>query len=124
MVTNEIVDQCFTLIMEKKFQEARERIAQNMGDTKSSRVMGSAFAIGGLISMQSAKPPTLPFDPNDVTKFKRMLNEKESSIWSDDFDKGYFATWKKFLKFADEKGLFEKSVVENPSKEEKHDESS
>ena len=124
MVTNEIVDQCFTLIMEKKFQEARERIAQNMGDTKSSRVMGSAFAIGGLISMQCAKPPTLPFDPNDVTKFKRMLNEKESSIWSDDFDKGYFATWKKFLKFADEKGLFEKSVVENPSKEEKHDEGS
>ena len=125
MVTNEIVEQCFTLIMEKKFQIAKERIAQNMGNTKSSRVMGSAFAIEGLISMQSAKPPTLPFDPNDITKFKRMLNEKESSTWSDDFDKGYFATWKKFLKFADEKGLFgQQGVVENPSKEEEHDEGS
>lgn len=124
MVTNEIVEQCFTLIMEKKFQEAKARVARDMGNTKSSRVMGSASAIEGLISMQSAKPPTLPFDPHDVTKFKRMLYEKESSLWSDDFDKGYFATWKKFLKFADEKGLFEHSVVENPSEEEEHDEGS
>jgi hypothetical protein len=125
MVTNDMIEQCFTLILDKKFQQAKELVAQNMRNTKSNRVMGSAFAIEGLISMESAKLPTLPLDSNDVPKFKRILNEKESSIWSDDFDKGYFATWKKFLKFADEKGLFEQQrVVENPSEEEEHDEGS
>jgi len=78
-----------------------------------------------LISIRSAKPPTLPFDPSDMSKFKRMLNEKESSVWSDDFDRGYFSTWKKFLKFADEQDLFkQQSVEENPGKEEEHDEGS
>ncbi|MBM3896960.1 MAG: hypothetical protein FJ358_00290 [Thaumarchaeota archaeon] len=125
MVANDIIEQCFTLIIEKKFQQAKELVSQNMRNTKSNRVMGSAFAIDGLISIESAKLSALPHDSNDVPKFRRILNEKESSIWSDDFDKGYFATWKKFLKFADEKGLLEQQrVVENPSKEEEHDEGS
>lgn len=125
MVTTEILEQCFSLIMEKKFQEAKELIVQSMGNTKSSRVRGTTSALEGLISVQSAKPPTLPFDPNDTTKFRRMLSEKESSIWSDDFDKGYFSTWKKFVKFASDKGLLsQQSVVENPSEKENHDEGS
>ena len=125
MVTNEIVEQCFAFIMEKKFQNAKGLVAQNMGNTKSSRVMGSASAIEGLISMQSAKPPTLPFDPSNMSKFRLMLNEKESSIWSDDFDRGYFTTWKKFLKFVNERDLSkQQSVKENPGKEEEHNEGS
>lgn len=125
MVANDIIEQCFTLIIEKKFQQAKELVSQNMRNTKSNRVMGSAFAIDGLISIESAKLSALPHDSNDVPKFRKILNEKESSIWSDDFDKGYFATWKKFLKFADEKGLLEQQrVVENPSKQEEHDEGS
>lgn len=126
MVTTEIIEQCFSLIIEKKFQDAKSTV-ENIRNTRSTRVLGAASALEGLIAMQSAKPPQYPFDPQrDLPRFRRALNEKESSIWSDDFDKGYFSTWKKFLKYASEHGLFaqEQSVVQNPSEEEEHDKSS
>lgn len=126
MVTTEIIEQCFSLIVEKKFQDAKNAVA-NIKNTKSNRVLGAASALEGLIAMQSAKPPQFPLDPQrDLLKFRRVLNERESSIWSDDFDKGYFSTWKKFLRYASEHGLFaqENSVVQNPSEEEERDKSS
>ena len=120
MVTAETIEQCFSLIIGKKFQDAKSLVV-NMRDTKSGRVLGIAFALDGLIAMQSAKPPTLPFDPQrDLTKFRKVLNQRGSSVWSDEFDRGYFSMWKKFLKYATEHGLFAQgqSVIQDPGKEE------
>lgn len=124
MGSAESIEQCLFFIMERKFQEAKTILDTGLKNSTSNRVLGAAAALEGLIAMQSAKPPVLPFDAQmDMAKVRKMLSQRESSIWSDDFDRGYFSTWKKFLKLGLEKGLLSQNegIVKNPSEEEEHD---
>ncbi|MBI2125903.1 MAG: hypothetical protein HYU02_01095 [Thaumarchaeota archaeon] len=124
MGSAENIEQCLSLIIEKKFQEAKTILDTGLKNSTSNRVLGAAAALEGLIAMQSAKSPVLPFNLQmDMARIRKMLSQRESSIWSDDFDRGYFSTWKKFHKLALEKGLLsqDEGIVKNPDEEEQHD---
>ena len=123
MGSAENIEQCLFFIIERKFHEAKTILDTSLRNSTSNRVLGASSALEGLIAMRSAKHPVLPFDALlDIPKVRKMLRERESSLWSDDFDRGYFAVWKRFLKVALERGLFgqDESIVKDPGKEEEH----
>src|SRR3972149_3227856 len=102
----ENIEQCLSLIIEKKFQEAKSILDTALKNSTSNRALGAAAALEGLIAMQSAKSPVLPFNVQmDRARTRKMLSQRESSICSDASGRGCVSTWKKFLKLALEKGL-------------------
>ena len=54
---------------------------------------------------------------------KKSINSKLSSVWIDDFEKGYFSVWKVFTKNAIEK-LDKEGIVDNPAEKEQANEAS
>lgn len=124
MVSKTVVETCLTLIIESKFSEAREMVLQTFENTTSERTRGARFAIEGIISKFSGKGDQSLDLGHNAARLRTVINRKISSVWSDDFDKGYFSVWKEFIKLLTKSGHIgtQKSVVKNPRKEEQHDE--
>ena len=53
----------------------------------------------------------------DFKSMRKGINEKLSSVWIDDFEKGFFSVWKIFVKKAIENLDNKESVVKDPSEE-------
>jgi len=109
------------LILEKKFSEAKIIAIENFENTTSERTRGARSAFEGIVSRYSTREAGPLVSDEYFPQLKRTINEKCSSIWSDDYDKGYFSVWKELLKIAPQTSdiLSKKDrVIENPGEEE------
>lgn len=109
------------LILEKRFSEAKIIVIENFENTTSERTRGARSAFEGIVSRYSTREAPQLVSEEYFPNLKRTLNEKCKSVWSDDYDKGYFSVWKELLKIAPQTSniLHKKErVIENPSEKE------
>ncbi len=109
------------LILENRFSEAKIIVSENFENTTSERTRGARSAIEGIVSRYSTREAGPLLSAEYFPKLKRTINEKCSSIWSDDYDKGYFSVWKELLKIAPQTSDIlnkKERVIENPGEKE------
>jgi|TARA_B100001971_G_C17968121_1_gene420915 hypothetical protein len=86
------------------------------------------MAVRGLVSLgNNKKMRTDIFDDREkMARLRKLLIKQAESIWSDNFGRGYFETWVKFINFWRRNSLSEvkEGVNKDPSKQEKHDKTS
>ena len=113
-MSKESINECIENIIKKDFSKAKLVIAENFKNSSNKRNIGTKFALEG---MSDSLRRELMIFGIDVKSMKKGINEKLSSIWIDDFEKGFFSVWKIFVKKAIENLDNKESVVKDPSEE-------
>ena len=94
-----------------------------MKNSSNNKIIGSVFALEGIIAKYSPKNVNMNDSIDDFKMMKKSINSKLSSVWIDDFEKGYFSVWKVFTKNAIEE-LDKEGIVGNPAEKEQAKEAS
>ena len=87
---------------------------------------GQYMAVRGLISLRDNKKKGADLfdDTEKMVRLRKLLVKQIESIWSDDFGRGYFETWVKFINFWRRNSLsvggVKESIDKDPSKKKKH----
>ena len=116
-MAKEAINECVEKIIAKDFTKAKAIIAEHLKNSSNNKIIGSVFALEGFIAKYSPKNVDMNDSIEDFKMMKKSINSKLSSVWIDDFEKGYFSVWKVFTKNAIEE--FDKeSIVENPADKE------
>lgn len=93
-----ISQNCLKLIVEKKYTEAKALTRELNSNDNILIIKGIKMALEGIINSQNNKSNTYFFDNLDkLKKLRQMCKLRSSSTWADDFDRGYFETWLKFI---------------------------
>lgn len=106
---SEELNSFFERISEKRFSEAR-LVADAPSLWGVGRLgQGRKGALHGIISLFNSKSDAI----GNLKTLNRMLeifSRRINSIWCDDFDKGYFEVWIKFIEFSkrQDSGVIEK----------------
>ena len=116
-MSKESINECIENIIKKDFSKAKLVIAENFRNSSNKRNIGTKFALEGIISKYAVKNIDISKSLEDFKSMKKGINEKLSSIWIDDFEKGFFSVWKIFVKKAIENLDNKESVVKDPSEE-------
>ena len=86
------------------------------------------MAVRGLVSLgNNKKMRTDIFDDREkMARLRKLLIKQAESIWSDNFGRGYFETWVKFINFWRRNSLsgVKESIDNDPSKKEKREKAS
>ena len=122
-MTKEAINECVKKIIAKDFTKAKAIIAEHLKNSSNNKIIGSVFALEGIIAKYSPKNVDMNDSIGDFKIMKKGINSKLSSVWIDDFEKGYFSVWKVFTKNAIEE-LDKESIVENPAEKEQANEAS
>ena len=122
-MTKEAINECVEKIIAKDFTKAKAIIAEHLKNTSNNKIIGSVFALEGIIAKYSPKNVDMNDSIDDFKMMKKSINSKLSSVWIDDFEKGYFSVWKVFTKNAIEK-LDKEGIVEDPAEKEQANEAS
>ena len=122
-MTKEAINECVEKIIAKDFTKAKAIIAEHLKNSSNNKIIGSVFALEGIIAKYSPKNVNMNDSIDDFKMMKKSINSKLSSVWIDDFEKGYFSVWKVFTKNAIEE-LDKESIVENPAEKEQANEAS
>ena len=122
-MTKEAINECVKKIIAKDFTKAKVIIAEHLKNSSNNKIIGSVFALEGIIAKYSPKNVDMNDSIDDFKMMKKSINSKLSSVWIDDFEKGYFSVWKVFTKNAIEE-LDKESIVENPAEKEQANEAS
>ena len=120
-MVKEAINECVERIIAKDFSGAKTIIAKHLKNSSNNKIIGSTFALEGIITKYSDKNIKMIDSIEDFKIMKKSINAKLSSVWIDDFEKGYFSVWKVFTKNAIE-GLDKESIVHDPAKEKQTDE--
>ncbi|MBH58822.1 MAG: hypothetical protein CMO19_00170 [Thaumarchaeota archaeon] len=120
-MSKESINECIEKIIAKDFTRAKAIISEHLKNSKNDKIIGSTFALEGIITKYSDKNLNIEDSLEDFKVMKKSINSKLSSVWIDDFEKGYFSVWKIFTKNAVEE-LDKESIVDNPSEKEQSDE--
>ena len=120
-MAKEAINECVEKIIAKDFTKAKAIIAEHLKNSSNNKIIGSVFALEGIIAKYSPKNVNMNDSIDDFKMMKKSINSKLSSVWIDDFEKGYFSVWKVFTKNAVER-LEKESVIDNPTEEEQADE--
>jgi hypothetical protein len=93
-----ISQNCLKLIFEKKYSEAKALARELNSNNNIQIIKGIKMALEGIINSQNNKSNSYLFDNLDkLKKLRQMCKLRSSSTWADDFDKGYFETWLKYI---------------------------
>ncbi|MCH2403849.1 MAG: hypothetical protein ATL_03170 [Thaumarchaeota archaeon] len=122
-MTKEAINECVEKIIAKDFTKAKVIIAEHLKNSPNNKIIGSVFALEGIIAKYSPKNVDMNDSIDDFKMMKKSINSKLSSVWIDDFEKGYFSVWKVFTKNAIEK-LDKEGIVDNPAEKEQANEAS
>ena len=122
-MAKEAINECVEKIIAKDFTKAKAIIAEHLKNSSNNKIIGSVFALEGIIAKYSPKNVNMNDSIDDFKMMKKSINSKLSSVWIDDFEKGYFSVWKVFTKNAIEE-LDKESIVENPAEKEQANEAS
>ena len=122
-MAKEAINECVEKIIAKDFTKAKAIIAEHLKNSSNNKIIGSVFALEGIIAKYSPKNVDMNDSIEDFKMMKKSINSKLSSVWIDDFEKGYFSVWKVFTKNAIEE-LDKESIVENPAEKEQANEAS
>ena len=122
-MAKEAINECVEKIIAKDFTKAKAIIAEHLKNSSNNKIIGSVFALEGIIAKYSPKNVDMNDSIDDFKMMKKSINSKLSSVWIDDFEKGYFSVWKVFTKNAIEE-LDKESIVENPAEKEQANEAS
>ena len=122
-MAKEAINECVEKIIAKDFTKAKAIIAEHLKNSSNNKIIGSVFALEGIIARYSPKNVDMNDSIDDFKMMKKSINSKLSSVWIDDFEKGYFSVWKVFTKNAIEE-LDKESIVENPAEKEQANEAS
>ena len=122
-MAKEAINECIEKIIAKDFGKAKAIIAEHLKNSPNNKIIGSVFALEGIIAKYSPKNVDMNDSIEDFKMMKKSINSKLSSVWIDDFEKGYFSVWKVFTKNAIEE-LDKESIVENPAEKEQANEAS
>jgi len=122
-MAKESINECVEKIIAKDFTKAKAIIAEHLKNSSNNKIIGSVFALEGIIAKYSPKNVNMNDSIDDFKMMKKSINSKLSSVWIDDFEKGYFSVWKVFTKNAIEK-LDKEGIVEDPAEKEQANEAS
>ena len=122
-MTKEAINECVEKIIAKDFTKAKVIIAEHLKNSPNNKIIGSVFALEGIIAKYSPKNVDMNDSIEDFKMMKKSINSKLSSVWIDDFEKGYFSVWKVFTKNAIEE-LDKEGIVGNPAEKEQANEAS
>jgi|TARA_B110000014_G_scaffold261553_1_gene253507 hypothetical protein len=122
-MAKEAINECVEKIIAKDFTKAKAIIAEHLKNSSNNKIIGSVFALEGIIAKYSPKNVNMNDSIDDFKMMKKSINSKLSSVWIDDFEKGYFSVWKVFTKNAIEK-LDKEGIVEDPAEKEQANEAS
>ncbi len=122
-MAKEAINECIEKIIAKDFAKAKAIIAEHLKNSPNNKIIGSVFALEGIIAKYSPKNVDMNDSIDDFKMMKKSINSKLSSVWIDDFEKGYFSVWKVFTKNAIEK-LDKEGIVGNPAEKEQANEAS
>jgi hypothetical protein len=90
--------------------------------------IGQYMAVKGLVSLKynKKKKTDLLGDTEKMARLRKLQAKQLESIWRDDFERGYFETWVKFINFWRRNSLsgVKESIDNDPSKKEKHEKAS
>ena len=120
-MVKEAINECIEKIIAKDFVRAKAIISERLKNSTNDKIIGSTFALEGIIAKYSNKNQNIVDSIEDFKVMKKGINSKLSSVWIDDFEKGYFSVWKVFTKNAVEE-LEKESIIDNPAKKEQTDE--
>jgi len=120
-MVKEAINECIEKIIAKDFVRAKAIISERLKNSTNDKIIGSTFALEGIIAKYSNKNQNIVDSIEDFKVMKKSINSKLSSVWIDDFEKGYFSVWKVFTKNAVEE-LEKESIIDNPAKKEQTDE--
>ena len=120
-MVKEAINECIEKIIVKDFVRAKAIISEHLKNSTNDKIIGSTFALEGIIPKYSNKNQNIVDSIEDFKVMKKSINSKLSSVWIDDFEKGYFSVWKVFTKNAVEE-LEKESIIDNPAKKEQTDE--
>ena len=120
-MVKEAINEWIEKIIAKDFVRAKAIISEHLKNSTNDKIIGSTFALEGIIAKYSNKNQNIVDSIEDFKVMKKSINSKLSSVWIDDFEKGYFSVWKVFTKNAVEK-LEKESIINNPAKKEQTDE--
>ena len=122
-MAKEAINECVEKIIAKDFTKAKAIIAEHLKNSSNNKIIGSVFALEGIIAKYSPKNVDMNDSIDDFKMMKKSINSKLSSVWIDDFEKGYFSVWKVFTKNAIEE-LDKEGIVGNPAEKEQANEGS
>ena len=122
-MAKEAINECVEKIIAKDFTKAKVIIAEHLKNSSNNKIIGSVFALEGIIAKYSPKNVDMNDSIEDFKMMKKSINSKLSSVWIDDFEKGYFSVWKVFTKNAIEE-LDKEGIVGNPAEKEQANEAS
>ena len=122
-MAKEAINECVEKIIAKDFTKAKVIIAEHLKNSSNNKIIGSVFALKGIIAKYSPKNVDMNDSIEDFKMMKKSINSKLSSVWIDDFEKGYFSVWKVFTKNAIEE-LDKEGIVGNPAEKEQANEAS
>ena len=122
-MAKEAINECVEKIIAKDFTKAKAIIAEHLKNSSNNKIIGSVFALEGIIAKYSPKNVDMNDSIDDFKMMKKSINSKLSSVWIDDFEKGYFSVWKVFTKNAIEE-LDKEGIVGNPAEKEQANEAS
>ena len=122
-MTKEAINECVEKIIAKDFTKAKAIIAEHLKNSSNNKIIGSVFALEGIIAKYSPKNVDMNDSIEDFKMMKKSINSKLSSVWIDGFEKGYFSVWKVFTKNAIEE-LDKEGIVGNPAEKEQANEAS
>ena len=90
--------------------------------------IGQYMAVRGLVSLRDNKKKNTDLlgDTEKMARLRKLQTKQLESIWRDDFGRGYFETWVKFINFWRRNSLsgVKESIDNDPSKKEKHEKAS
>ena len=122
-MAKEAINECVEKIIAKDFTKAKAIIAEHLKNSSNNKIIGSVFALEGIIAKYSPKNVDMNDSIDDFKMMKKSINSKLSSVCIDDFEKGYFSVWKVFTKNAIEE-LDKEGIVGNPAEKEQANEAS
>jgi len=113
--------------LEKDISRAKAVLKENI-TLNNEEETGQFMAVRGLVSLRDNKKKNSDLfdDTEKMVRLRKLLIKQLDSIWNDDFGRGFFETWIKFINFWRRNSLsgVKKSINKNPSKQEKHDKAS
>ncbi len=113
--------------MEKDTSRAKAVLKENI-TLNNEEETGQYMAVRGMVSLRDNKKKNSEFfdDTEKMARLRKLLMKQEESVWNDDFGKGFFETWVKFINFWRRNSLsgVKEGINKDPSKQKKHDKTS
>jgi hypothetical protein len=119
----------FKFVMDSNITKAKS-LLNDMTIPKNNKDLGKYIAVKGIISMLNNRNKVngIVQDIAKMSRLRKILLKRTESIWSDEFEKGYFETWISFINYSkrylSNYSSTEKSINQNPSEQKKENEAS